>query len=156
MIVLINIISLYLMFTYIKHFLINRTLGGIAIPDFTTAFVVIVVLSLANAVLWPVLGYFSLRFIVITLGFGTFLIDGILLYIISLFIPGVYIEGISLFSIPLLIGLISSFLSLACFLCVLRVSARDTNQPYPFFSSSSPVALLHSTSLRAFIRWQLS
>ena len=103
---------IYLVLEVSIFFLINRTLGGIAIPDFTTAFVVIVVLSLANAVLWPVLGYFSLRFIVITLGFGTFLIDGILLYIISLFIPGVYIEGIALFSTPLLIGMISSFLSL--------------------------------------------
>ena len=103
---------IYLVLEVSIFFLINRTLGGIAIPNFTTAFIVIVVLSLANAVLWPVLGYFSLRFIVITLGFGTFLIDGILLYIISLFIPGVYIEGIALFSTPLLIGMISSFLSL--------------------------------------------
>ena len=48
----------------------------------------------------------------VTLGFGTFLIDGILLYFISLFIPGVYISGIALFSVPLLIGLISSLVSL--------------------------------------------
>ena len=102
----------YLVLEVSIFFFITKTLGGISIPDLTTAFIVIAILSLANAVLWPVLGYFSLRFIVVTLGFGTFLIDGILLYIISLFIPGVYIEGISLFSIPLLIGLISSFLSL--------------------------------------------
>ena len=103
---------IYLILEVSIFFIITRTLGGITIPNFWTAFLVIILLSLVNAILWPLLSYFSLRFIVVTLGFGTFLIDGILLYFISLFIPGVYISGIALFSIPLLIGLISSLVSL--------------------------------------------
>ncbi len=103
---------IYLILEVSIFFIITRTLGGITIPNFRTAFLVIILLSLVNAILWPLLSYFSLRFIVVTLGFGTFLIDGILLYIISLFIPGVYISGIALFSVPLLIGLISSLVSL--------------------------------------------
>ena len=102
----------YLILEVSIFFIITKTLGGISIPNFTTAFLVIILLSLVNAILWPILSYFSLRFIVLTLGFGTFLIDGVLLYFISLFIPGVYISGISLFSVPLLIGLISSLVSL--------------------------------------------
>ena len=102
----------YLILEVSIFFIITKTLGGISIPNFTTAFLVIILLSLVNAILWPILSYFSLRFIVVTLGFGTFLIDGILLYFISLFIPGVYISGIALFSVPLLIGLISSLVSL--------------------------------------------
>ena len=104
---------IYLNLEAIIFFFIIKTIGGMTLPDFQTAFLVIVLLSVVNALLWPIISFFSLRFVVLTLGFGTFLIDGILLYIISLFIPGVYIEGISLFLIPLLIGLISSFLSLA-------------------------------------------
>ncbi|WP_298535900.1 alkaline phosphatase family protein [uncultured Methanobrevibacter sp.] len=102
----------YLVLEVSIFFIITKTLGGIAIPNFRTAFIVIILLSLVNAILWPLLSYFSLRFIVVTLGFGTFLIDGILLYIISLFIPSVHINGIALFSVPLLIGLISSLVSL--------------------------------------------
>ena len=102
----------YLVLEVSIFFIITKTLGGIAIPNFRTAFIVIILLSLVNAILWPLLSYFSLRFIVVTLGFGTFLIDGILLYIISLFIPSVHISGIALFSVPLLIGLISSLVSL--------------------------------------------
>ena len=102
----------YLILEVSIFFIITKTLGGISIPNFRTAFIVIILLSLVNAILWPLLSYFSLRFIVVTLGFGTFLIDGILLYFISLFIPGVYISGIALFSVPLLIGLISSLVSL--------------------------------------------
>ena len=102
----------YLILEVSIFFIITKTLGGISIPNFRTAFLVIILLSLVNAILWPLLSYFSLRFIVVTLGFGTFLIDGILLYIISLFIPSVHISGIALFSVPLLIGLISSLVSL--------------------------------------------
>ena len=102
----------YLVLEVVIFFIITKTVGGISLPNFETAFLVIALLSLANAILWPILSKLSLRFVVLTLGFGTFLIDGILLYIISLFIPGVTIGGIALFSIPLLIGLISSFVSL--------------------------------------------
>ena len=102
----------YLILEVSIFFIITKTLGGISIPNFRTAFLVIILLSLVNAILWPLLSYFSLRFIVVTLGFGTFLIDGILLYFISLLIPGVFISGIALFSVPLLIGLISSLVSL--------------------------------------------
>ena len=102
----------YLILEVSIFFIITKTLGGISIPNFRTAFLVIILLSLVNAILWPLLSYFSLRFIVVTLGLGTFLIDGILLYFISLLIPGVYISGIALFSVPLLIGLISSLVSL--------------------------------------------
>lgn len=103
---------IFLILEVILFFAITQTFGGIIIPDLKTAFAIIIALSILNALLWPTITYLSLRFIVLTLGFGTFLIDGVLLYIISLFIPGVSINGIALFSIPLLIGLISSMLSI--------------------------------------------
>ena len=76
----------YIILEVTIFFLIIQTLGGMTLPNFETAFLVIALLSLINALLWPLISYFSLRFVVITLGFGTFLIDGILIYIISLFI----------------------------------------------------------------------
>ncbi|MBQ2961613.1 phage holin family protein [Methanobrevibacter sp.] len=103
---------IYIILEVAIFFSVTNVLGGISLPNFETAFLVIALLSLVNALLWPLLSYFSLRFVVLTLGFGTFLIDGILLYIISLFIPGVHISGIALYTIPLFIGLVSSFLSL--------------------------------------------
>ena len=102
----------YLILEVIIFFSIVKVIGGITLPNIQTAFLVIILLSLVNAALWPIISYFSLRFIVLTLGFGTFIIDGILLYIISLFIPGVSIDGIYLFFIPFLIGLISSLVSI--------------------------------------------
>lgn len=101
----------FLFLEVLIFFIITKTIGGINLPDFQTAFVVILLLSVINAIIWPLLSYVSLRFIVFTLGFGTFLIDGILLYLITLLFPNVSIEGISLFSIPLLLGLINAFIS---------------------------------------------
>ncbi len=105
-------LAVFLLLEVSLFFLITKVLGGISIPDFKTAFIIIISLSIINAILWPAITFLSLRFLVITLGFGTFLIDGAFLYIISLFIPGVHIEGIALFSIPLLIGVLSSMLSI--------------------------------------------
>ncbi|WP_297979742.1 alkaline phosphatase family protein [uncultured Methanobrevibacter sp.] len=105
-------LAIYLILEVIIFFSITKTLGGIIIPNLRTAFIIIVSLSLINALIWHGITLISLRFLVLTLGFGTFLIDGILLYIISLFLPGVSIGGIAIFSIPLLIGVISSILSI--------------------------------------------
>lgn len=102
----------FLFLEVLIFFYITKNLGGITLPDFKTALIVIILLSLINAILWPILSYISLRFIVFTLGFGTFLIDGFILYVLSYFIPGVSIEGFALFSIPLLIGIINTILSL--------------------------------------------
>ena len=102
----------FLFLEVLIFYFITQHLGGIVIPDFETALLVIALLSVINAIIWPTVSYLSLRFIVFTLGFGSFLINGLMLYAISLFIPGVYIDGISLFTVPLLLALINSFLSL--------------------------------------------
>lgn len=105
-------IVVFLFLEVLIFYFITQNFGGITIPDFQTALLVIALLSIVNAIIWPIVSYVSLRFIVFTLGFGSFLINGLVLYGISLFIPGVYITGISLFSIPLLLALINAFLSL--------------------------------------------
>ena len=105
-------ILVFLFLEVLIFYFIIQHFGGMVIPDFETALLVIVLLSIVNAIIWPIVSHISLRFIVFTLGFGSFLINGLMLYAISLFIPGVYISGISLFTIPLLIALINSFLSL--------------------------------------------
>ncbi len=91
-------------------FILSRYLGGIYLPNFETAFIIIFLLSIINALIWPIVSYISLKFLVFTLGFGTFIIDGLILATISYFITGVTIEGVALISVPLLIGIINSIL----------------------------------------------
>ena len=42
----------YLILEVSIFFIITKTLGGISIPNFRTAFLVIILLSLVNAILW--------------------------------------------------------------------------------------------------------
>ena len=94
-------IILFLFLEVIIFFYITRYWGGMTLPNFQTTLLVIVLLSIINAIIWPIISYISLRFLVFTLGLGTFLLDGVILYGISLIIPGVSIGGFALFSIPL-------------------------------------------------------
>ena len=87
---------IFILLEALIFFYMTKYLGGINLPDLNTTILIIVLLSLLNALLWPTLSYISLRFIVFTLGFGTFLIDGLLLYVISMFVQGVSIEGFAL------------------------------------------------------------
>ena len=102
--------------------IINDYFSLITNTDFLTTFMIIVSISLINAMLWPTIAHISLRFIVFTLGFGTFLIDGLLLWTMSYFIGGFQIEGWSLFTVPLIIGLINSLLSI--------ILSMDMNESY--------------------------
>ena len=48
----------YLILEVSIFFIITKTLGGISIPNFRTAFIVIILLSLVNAILTPYYGLF--------------------------------------------------------------------------------------------------
>lgn len=103
---------IFLLLEVFLFFIVNNYLSLITITDFKTTFLIIVFLSILNAILWPTISYISLRFIVFTLGFGTFLIDGFLLWLMSSYLGGFQISGWSLFIVPLIIGLINSLLSI--------------------------------------------
>jgi len=91
-------------------YVVTYYLGGLVNADYATVTLIVLFLALVNALLWPVISYFSLRFIVFTLGLGTFLIDGLFLVLLSNYVPGLVIEGWGIFSVPLLIGVVDSIL----------------------------------------------
>lgn len=102
-----------LLFVDVVLFLVFVSIfGGITVPSFGVAFIIVLLLSFFNGLLWPILSYISLRFLVVTFGFGTFIFDGFILWILDMFMPGVSIGGMSLFTIPLLIAIINSFVSI--------------------------------------------
>ncbi|OED30006.1 phage holin family protein [Methanosphaera sp. WGK6] len=102
---------IFLFLEVLLFFILSRHFGFI-LPNFRTAFIIILGLSIINVILWPIVSYLSLPFIVITLGFGTFLIDGLFIWCIGFFTTGVNITGFSLFTIPFLIGIINALLTI--------------------------------------------
>ena len=77
----------------IAIFLVATHLPGFIIQDFLTALVVALLLGIANAIIKPILVVLTLPINIITLGLFTFVINAVLIYGVSLIVPGFTIEG---------------------------------------------------------------
>ena len=84
---------------------------GLVIDTWYTSFVIAAVVGILNALLWPFLSRFLLPFIVYTVGIGALLINGLLIWIASDFVPGVTIEGAALILTPIGVAAISTLLN---------------------------------------------
>lgn len=71
----------------------TKIIPGISYDTGTTLFVVVLVLSLFNAVLKPLLLLFTLPFIVLTMGIGIWLINALLFYFVGRLVEGFHVAG---------------------------------------------------------------
>jgi len=81
---LINAVSVYATASFIS---------GIHVQSFWAALIVDLVLGLINAVIKPILVFFSIPFIVLTLGLFLLIINAGMLYLASLFVSGFSVDG---------------------------------------------------------------
>ena len=91
--------------------LMTWLLPGLSINSWETALVVVTLVGIINAIFWPILSYYTLPFLVFTFGVGSLLLNGLIIWFISLFIPGITIEGPALVLTPLGIAFISTVVS---------------------------------------------
>lgn len=63
-------------------------MDSVSIERAATALAVTAVIGLLNAVLWPILSYFLVPFAVLTLGIGALLLNGLVVWLASLIVPG--------------------------------------------------------------------
>ena len=69
------------------------TSSGIDFDSATTLILVVFLLSLFNLILKPLLVLFTLPFIIFTLGFGLWIINALLLLLVSELVPGFYVDS---------------------------------------------------------------
>lgn len=69
--------------------LASLILPDVTITDWSAAFVFVVVTGVLDALLWPLLARLTLRFVVFTLGFFTFLLNGSIYWFGSQLTPGI-------------------------------------------------------------------
>lgn len=81
---LINAVSVYAT----AHFI-----NGIHVQSFWAAMIVALVLGLINAIVRPVLVFFSIPFIVLSLGLFLLVINAGMLFLSSLFVSGFSVDG---------------------------------------------------------------
>ena len=84
---------------------------GFSVNSLETAVLVIGIVGLINVLFWPLLSKILLPFMVFTVGIGSLLINGLIIWVASEIIPGVIIEGGGLFLVPLGLALINTLVS---------------------------------------------
>jgi putative membrane protein len=74
-------------------FSIAYVLPGVHVANFTSALVVALILGIINAFVKPVLLIITLPINILTLGLFTFVLNAILILIVSQFVPGFSVDG---------------------------------------------------------------
>lgn len=91
--------------------LIDYLSVGLTVNSWETAFVVVALLGILNALFWPLLSRIFLPFMVFTVGVGSLVLNGVLIWLISIFVPGITIGGAALILTPLGMMIITTALS---------------------------------------------
>lgn len=66
---------------------------GFAVTDFTSAVLAAIVLGVVNTFIKPVLSLLTLPLTVVTLGLFAFVVNAVVLFIVSAVVPGLTIDG---------------------------------------------------------------
>ncbi len=100
-------------FTAVAVFLATSVVPGIEAETLSAGIAAVLVLSFLNALVRPLLYFFSIPFIIVTLGLFVVVINALLLQLVAYLVKGFVVEGFwaSVFG-ALLISVVSSLLNL--------------------------------------------
>jgi putative membrane protein len=84
---------------------------GLTINSWETAVVVVTIIGILNLIFWPILSRLFLPFLVYTVGVGSLFLNGLMIWFVSNFIPGISIEGWALILTPIGMALITTILA---------------------------------------------
>lgn len=102
----------YLLINGLAVFITGYILPGIQIDSFFTAVIVAVLLGVANTVLKPILILLTLPITLVTLGLFVFIINALMVLLVSSFVPGFHVASFfSALLFSLVLSLVSWFLN---------------------------------------------
>ena len=84
--------------------------------DFTVgplynALVIVIAVAVANSVLWPIFRRFFMKFIILTFGIGALVINSVIFYIATYFIPGVHVGFYGFWQVPIVMAIATTFIT---------------------------------------------
>ncbi len=109
--------------TALAHILTAKIVPGIHIKDITTLFLASLVLGLLNAIVRPLLIFFTLPLTIVTLGLFILVINGFTFWLAAHFVPGFQVEGF----LPALLGAIVVSLLSWVFSIFIKAGERKHN-----------------------------
>ncbi len=75
------------------------------------AIIIVIAIAIANALLWPIIRRFLMKIIIFTFGIGSILLNGVIFYIVSYFIPGVQAGFYGIFQVTLMLAIVTTFVT---------------------------------------------
>ncbi len=101
-----------LLVTALGLLIVDLIVPGVNIANFPAALVAAIVIGLVNAFIRPILQLLSLPLTFVTLGAFSFIVNGILLWLASVIVPGFTMEGLLAFILaPVVLSFSSTFLN---------------------------------------------
>ena len=84
--------------------------------DFTVgplynSLIIVIAVAIANSLLWPIFRRFLMKFIILTFGIGSLLINSVIFYIATYFIPGVYVGFYGFWQVPIVMAIATTFIT---------------------------------------------
>ena len=91
---------------------VDMVVPGVDIANFPAALIAAIVIGFVNAFIGPVVKLLSLPLTFITLGLFSFVVNGILLWLASIIVPGFTMNGLlALILAPIFLSIVSTFLN---------------------------------------------
>ena len=75
------------------------------------AIIIVVAFTIANAILWPVFRRFLMKSIILTFGIGALVLNSLIFYIATYFIPGVYVGFYGFWQVPIVMAIFTTFIT---------------------------------------------
>lgn len=75
------------------------------------ALIIVVAFTIANAILWPVFRRFMMKYIILTFGIGALVLNSLIFYISTYFIPGVYVGFYGFWQVPIVMAIFTTFIT---------------------------------------------
>lgn len=83
----------------------------VSVNSIETAFLVIGVIGILNATLWPILTRYTLPFIITTFGVGLLILNALILWLTSEPVNGFTVSGFAYITTPIVIAAITTLIS---------------------------------------------
>ena len=75
------------------------------------ALIIVISVAIANSILWPIFRRFLMKFIILTFGIGALVINSLIFYIATYFIPGVYVGFYGFWQVPIVMAIATTFIT---------------------------------------------
>ncbi|WP_407454307.1 phage holin family protein [Methanobrevibacter sp.] len=108
-----TIISTLLLITAetVAIYIVDYICEDFIVGPWYNAIIIVIAFAVANALLWPIFRRFFMKIIIFTFGIGSLLINSLIFYIASLFIPDVVTGIYGILEVPIAMAIATTFIT---------------------------------------------